>query len=103
MFSLVEKREDALTGKSLELMNFTAIPAHPPLLPTLHEKSNAFSVSSGRNSTWWSDPETNTAVRRQQTSFFDMLRVYASVRVCVSECVCLCVWRLSPGLLVWCM
>lgn len=32
-----------MTGKSLELMNFTAVPLHPPFLPTLHEKSNAFS------------------------------------------------------------
>lgn len=44
MFGLVEKIEEALSGKSLELMNFTAVPLHPPFLPTLHEKSNAFSL-----------------------------------------------------------
>lgn len=44
MFGLVEKTEDALSGKSLELMNFTAVPLRPPFLPTLHEKSNALAL-----------------------------------------------------------
>jgi len=40
-----KKKAEALTGKSLELMNFTAAALHPPLRPpsTLHEKSNTFS------------------------------------------------------------
>lgn len=37
------KKTEALTGKSLELLNFAAVPLRPPFLPALHEKSNAFS------------------------------------------------------------
>ena len=39
-----KEKKKGLTGKSLELMNFTAVPLHPPFLPKLHEKSNAFSL-----------------------------------------------------------
>lgn len=77
------------------IIEFCCRPSPPSLPPrAAWEIKRLLAVSSGRNSTWWSDPESNTAVRRQQTSFFDMQCVW------VYECVC--VWRLSHGLLVWC-
>lgn len=64
------KKAEALTGKWLELMNFTAAPPRRPP-PSLAREIKLLCQKLDM----MSDPELNTAVRRLQTFCFDMLYV----------------------------